>query len=179
MCLTSSGLVYNGRLLSGLVDDGGLLQAVNSIHTCATSCRRLCHTCAQCHVLCHAMQVWSTADNARVFLKSICMFLEQRPSEVGSASFDKDDDLATDFVAAASNLRSACYGIAPQSQFAARGMAGNIIHAIATTNAIISGMIVIEAIKILAGGAMQLQIAGSCPGSSSQSSVPGTNCLSG
>jgi hypothetical protein len=30
-------------------------------------------------------------------------------------------------------------------------MAGNIIHAIATTNAIISGLIVIEAIKILAG----------------------------
>lgn len=35
--------------------------------------------------------------------------------------------------------------------FDAKGMAGNIIHAIATTNAIISGLIVIEAIKILAG----------------------------
>jgi ubiquitin-like 1-activating enzyme E1 B len=30
-------------------------------------------------------------------------------------------------------------------------MAGNIIHAIATTNAIISGMIVMEAMKVLAG----------------------------
>jgi ubiquitin-like 1-activating enzyme E1 B len=30
-------------------------------------------------------------------------------------------------------------------------MAGNIIHAIATTNAIISGLIVIEALKLLAG----------------------------
>lgn len=35
--------------------------------------------------------------------------------------------------------------------FDAKGMAGNIIHAIATTNAIISGLIVVEAIKILAG----------------------------
>lgn len=32
-----------------------------------------------------------------------------------------------------------------------QGMAGNIIHAIATTNAIIAGFIVIEAIKVLAG----------------------------
>ncbi len=39
----------------------------------------------------------------------------------------------------------------PQSLFDAKGMAGNIIHAIATTNAIISGLIVTEALKILAG----------------------------
>jgi len=32
-----------------------------------------------------------------------------------------------------------------------QGMAGNIIHAIATTNAIISGLIVIEACKVLSG----------------------------
>ena len=32
-----------------------------------------------------------------------------------------------------------------------QGMAGNIIHAIATTNAIIAGFIVIEATKILVG----------------------------
>jgi hypothetical protein len=30
-------------------------------------------------------------------------------------------------------------------------MAGNIIHAIATTNAIVGGLIVIEALKLLAG----------------------------
>ncbi len=74
-----------------------------------------------------------------------------RPDEVGAASFDKDDDLAVEIVTAASNLRAACYGIPAQSLFAAKGMAGNIIHAIATTNAIISGLIVTEACKILAG----------------------------
>ncbi len=35
-------------------------------------------------------------------------------TQVGSASFDKDDDLAVDFVTAASNLRSHCYGIPEQ-----------------------------------------------------------------
>lgn len=56
------------------------------------------------------------------------------------------------FVTAASNIRSHCYGIAPQSLFQAKGMAGNIIHAIATTNAIVAGLIVVQAMKILAAG---------------------------
>ena len=32
-----------------------------------------------------------------------------------------------------------------------QGMAGNIIHAIATTNAVVGGLIVVEALKVLAG----------------------------
>jgi ubiquitin-like 1-activating enzyme E1 B len=57
-----------------------------------------------------------------------------------------------EFVAGASNLRSLCYGIPLQSLFDAKGMAGNIIHAIATTNAVVSGLIVVEALKLLAAG---------------------------
>ena len=63
----------------------------------------------------------------------------------------QDDALAVDFVAAASNLRSSCYAIPPQSSFSAKGMAGNIIHAVATTNAMVAGLLVTEAIKVLAG----------------------------
>lgn len=95
--------------------------------------------------------LWSEADNARVFLVAVAKFLTQRAAEMGSAVFDKDDGLAVDFVTAASNLRAACYGIPQQSAFAAKGMAGNIIHAIATTNAIVAGLIVTEALKLLAG----------------------------
>ncbi|GLI62191.1 hypothetical protein VaNZ11_004782 [Volvox africanus] len=99
----------------------------------------------------NASQKWTPSQNAAVLLLAIAMYHDMRKEEVGSASFDKDDDLALDFVTAASNLRSSCYGIPEQSLFDAKGMAGNIIHAIATTNAIISGLIVIEALKILAG----------------------------
>lgn len=35
------------------------------------------------------------------------------------------------------------------SLFEAKGIAGNIVHAVATTNAIVAGLIVIEAIKLL------------------------------
>lgn len=44
-------------------------------------------------------------------------YLEERPGEVGAAVFDKEDPLAVDFVTAASNLRSAAYGIPLQSLF--------------------------------------------------------------
>lgn len=101
--------------------------------------------------------------------------------------FLQDDEIAMDFVAAASNIRSHIFGIPMKSRFTIKckfwcivcslfiayipwlfgtnifcfhvvnfsifflAMAGNIIPAIATTNAIISGLIVMEALKILSG----------------------------
>ena len=85
-----------------------------------------------------------------MLLHSIYIFHENRKQDVGCTTFDKDDDLAVNFVTAASNLRSQCYNIPLQSEFTIKGMAGNIIHAIATTNAIIAGLIVIEALKLVA-----------------------------
>lgn len=56
----------------------------------------------------------------QVFLESVRLFLTARGAEVGSAVFDKDDALAVEFVTAASNLRSAAYGIPTQTLFAAK-----------------------------------------------------------
>jgi ubiquitin-like 1-activating enzyme E1 B len=86
-----------------------------------------------------------------VFVRSICHYHAARAGEVGTALFDKEDNLAVDFVTAAANLRATNFGIKTNTWFDIKGMAGNIIHAIATTNAIISGLIVIEAVKILTG----------------------------
>jgi len=57
--------------------------------------------------------------------------------------------LAVEFVTAAANIRAASFGIPLHSLFEAKGIAGNIVHAVATTNAVIAGLIVIEAIKVL------------------------------
>ena len=54
-----------------------------------------------------------------------------------------------EFVTAAANIRATSFGIPLHSLFEAKGIAGNIVHAVATTNAIIAGLIVIEAIKVL------------------------------
>ncbi|KAG8832312.1 E1 ubiquitin-activating protein uba2 [Serendipita sp. 399] len=64
-------------------------------------------------------------------------------------TFDKDDDDTLDFVTAASNLRSAVYNIPQKNRWDVKEMAGNIIPAIATTNAIIAGLIVLQAVQIL------------------------------
>lgn len=69
--------------------------------------------------------------------------------DIGNLSFDKDDQLAVEFVTSAANIRAASFGIPLHSLFEAKGIAGNIVHAVATTNAVIAGLIVIEAIKVL------------------------------
>lgn len=69
--------------------------------------------------------------------------------DVGNLTFDKDDQLAVEFVTAAANIRAESFGIPMHSLFESKGIAGNIVHAVATTNAIIAGLIVIEAIKVL------------------------------
>ncbi|KAI9360431.1 hypothetical protein DFJ73DRAFT_815711 [Zopfochytrium polystomum] len=102
-------------------------------------------------------EVWSIAQNFSVFEESarkLAKRLHEGQSRVGDAftiSFDKDDDDTMDFVASVANLRAASYGIEMQSRFKAKEMAGNIIPAIATTNAIIAGLILIEAFKVLGG----------------------------
>lgn len=54
------------------------------------------------------------------------------------------------FVTAAANLRAHIYHIPEKTRFEAKQIAGNIIPAIATTNAIVSGLVVVQALHILA-----------------------------
>jgi ubiquitin-like 1-activating enzyme E1 B len=69
----------------------------------------------------------------------------------GVLVWDKDDDASMDFVTACANIRAAVFGIPRKTRFDVKSMAGNIIPAIATTNAIIAGAIVVEAFKVLQG----------------------------
>ncbi|KAK7422106.1 E1 ubiquitin-activating protein uba2 [Neonectria punicea] len=66
-------------------------------------------------------------------------------------TFDKDDVDTLDFVAASANIRSIIFGIDTKSRFDIKQMAGNIIPAIATTNAIVAGLCVLQSLKVLKG----------------------------
>lgn len=74
---------------------------------------------------------------------------EDRRSLIGSFVFDKDDRLAMIFVTASSVIRSRIFRISCLSYHDTKGVAGNIIPAIASTNAIIAGLQVVEAIRLL------------------------------
>lgn len=65
--------------------------------------------------------------------------------------FDKDDEDTLDFVAASANLRSIVFGIESKSKFDTKQMAGNIIPAIATTNAMTASLCVMQAFKVMRG----------------------------
>lgn len=68
-----------------------------------------------------------------------------------SIEFDKDDEDTLDFVAASANIRAIIFGIETKSRFDIKEMAGNIIPAIATTNAIVAGLCVLQSFKVLKG----------------------------
>ena len=95
-------------------------------------------------------QVLSPADTVRFLFHSLTALFTSHSSSLGSLSFDKDSDPTMDVVTALANLRMHNFHIGPQSRFKVKGIAGNIVHAIATTNAIAAGLIVIEAVKLLA-----------------------------
>uniref|UniRef100_A0A665TZ78 SUMO-activating enzyme subunit 2 n=1 Tax=Echeneis naucrates TaxID=173247 RepID=A0A665TZ78_ECHNA len=75
----------------------------------------------------------------------------QEKGEGAELVWDKDDPPAMDFVTAAANLRMHIFSMKMKSRFDVKSMAGNIIPAIATTNAVIAGLIVLEGLKILSG----------------------------
>ncbi|KAF4126342.1 ubiquitin-like 1-activating enzyme E1 B [Geosmithia morbida] len=116
-------------------------------------------------VLADDQKVWDLEENLVVFNDSLerlsarLLELEKNgeankdsPNAPGPViAFDKDDQDTLDFVVASANIRSTIFGIERKSRFDTKQMAGNIIPAIATTNAIVAGLCVLQAFKVLKG----------------------------
>ncbi|OAA63056.1 Molybdenum cofactor biosynthesis, MoeB [Cordyceps fumosorosea ARSEF 2679] len=111
-------------------------------------------------VLADDQKTWSLQESLAVFNDSLER-LSKRVLELNQAkgpsdpepiiTFDKDDIDTLDFVTASANIRSTVFGIESKSRFDVKQMAGNIIPAIATTNAIVAGLCVLESFKVLKG----------------------------
>jgi len=96
-------------------------------------------------------RVWSPGECATIFSHSVDTLKQQLLARGEDLVWDKDDPASMDFVTSAANIRAHIFSIPVRSRFDVKAMAGNIIPAIATTNAIISGVIVMQALNILNG----------------------------
>lgn len=104
-------------------------------------------------------KVWSLAECGKVFENSVNA-LKETIGKLASDDhlvWDKDDKDGMDFVASCANIRAHIFSIIKKSRFDIKSMAGNIIPAIATTNAITAGIVVNRAFKVLQGRFDQCQ----------------------
>ncbi|KAJ5770159.1 uncharacterized protein N7511_002210 [Penicillium nucicola] len=101
--------------------------------------------------------IWTVEENFAVFRDSFHRLsnrLKELQAETSGGeppvlTFDKDDVDTLDFVAATANLRATAFHIETKSKFDIKQMAGNIIPAIATTNAMTAGLCVLQSFKVL------------------------------
>ena len=110
---------------------------------------------------------WSIETWIHVFAKSVIKLKERKKTAVsvqtsnvdetassndtGYLTWDKDDDDVMEFTAGAANIRCQIFDIQKKTLFTVKSMAGNIIPAIATTNAIVAGLMITEAKKAIMG----------------------------
>ena len=100
-------------------------------------------------------RVWTLQENLAVFCHSVDVLSKRQQDGESVMEFDKDDKDTLDFVASAANLRSQVFGIQMHNEFDIKQMAGNIIPAIATSNALTASLCVLEGFKILRGSQSQ------------------------
>ncbi|OQE44100.1 hypothetical protein PENCOP_c002G02760 [Penicillium coprophilum] len=112
-------------------------------------------------------KVWTLGENFSVFKDSLNRLthrlkqLQEKhlpDQDPPILTFDKDDVDTLDFVTAAANLRAANFHIELKSKFDVKQMAGNIIPAIATTNAMTAGLCVLQSLKVFQNNLMHAKM---------------------
>lgn len=101
------------------------------------------------------MSVWSLSECVYEFHNALSQALHM------PEFFDKDDERAMRFVTAAAQMRSMNFHIPLQSYHDTKGIAGNIIPAIATTNAIVAGLQILQVFAMMQAQLQNLSSDGS------------------
>lgn len=97
------------------------------------------------------VDVTSSEDVGIKVAESFANLVADNVTTLNMVEFEKDDESNghVAFVAAASNLRAICYGIAPVDAMETRRVAGKIVPAMITTTSIVSALSCIELTKLV------------------------------
>lgn len=90
----------------------------------------------------------SVEEYAQMFRDSFTYLNKLKQQSQGSISFDKDNSYIMKFIASACNIRCHIFGLDLQNEFTVKQISGNVIPAIASTNAIVAALQVTEAVKV-------------------------------
>ncbi|GCE97815.1 E1 ubiquitin-activating protein uba2 [Zygosaccharomyces mellis] len=93
--------------------------------------------------------VWGLEKQINQFIRVTGKLMDRISQEQYNIEFDKDDQDTLIFVATAANIRSHIFGIPIKTVFDIKQIAGNIIPAIATTNAIVAGLSTLTSLRLL------------------------------
>ena len=89
----------------------------------------------------------STLEEILKTFASSLLRLTERFKNNENIEFDKDDEDTLFFVMSASNIRSLIFNISTKNEFDVKQIAGNIIPAVATTNAIMAGFSALSSVN--------------------------------
>ncbi|SCV06071.1 LANO_0H21462g1_1 [Lachancea nothofagi CBS 11611] len=92
--------------------------------------------------------VWSIQEEANAFAHATRKLMRRMVVEK-QIEFDKDDTDTMEFVSTAANIRAHVFNLPRKSLFDIKQIAGNIIPAIATTNAVIAGLSALASLRVL------------------------------
>lgn len=87
-----------------------------------------------------SQKILTFEEYAYLFIRAVIKINTDRKATLGTLMFTKDDELAVEFVTAAANLRSYNFAIGMESLFKIKEMAGKIVPAISSSNALVAAL---------------------------------------